>query len=121
MHELSISQNLLELALKHANQAGASRIIDITLEIGELSTVLDDSVQFYWDMISAGTIAEGAQLHFERIAAKMECLGCRHTYLLKQSELSCPECDSINVAVIAGDEFLLKSIEVETDQVAEPA
>ncbi|MFN2270088.1 MAG: hydrogenase maturation nickel metallochaperone HypA, partial [Anaerolineae bacterium] len=51
MHELSITESILKIALRHAEQAGAKRITRLNLVIGELSGVVGESVQFYWDMI----------------------------------------------------------------------
>ena len=74
MHELSITESILEIALRHAQSLDATRIQNIYLVIGQLSTVVDESVQFYWGLVAEGTIAEDAQLQFRRIAAEMECL-----------------------------------------------
>ena len=112
MHELSVTQSILEIALRHAGEAGAKRITDIYLVIGELSTNVDESVQFYWDMIAKGTIAEGAELHFERVAARMRCLDCNQEYSPSE-DLFCPACQSGRIMVIAGDEFRLDAIDVE--------
>ena len=73
MHELVVTENILEIALRHARAAGAVRVSDIYLVIGELSSIVDDSVQFYWDFISEGTAASGSSLHFRRVPAKMSC------------------------------------------------
>jgi hydrogenase nickel incorporation protein HypA/HybF len=113
LHELSITQNLLDLALRHAEQAGATRITHLHLVIGDLSSVIDDSVAFYWDMISKDTLAEGAKLHFERIPARMRCNDCQQEYQIKPGELACPRCGSAQVTPCAGTEFLLNSIEIE--------
>ncbi len=76
MHELAITESLLDLALKHAKQADATRVTDIYLVIGRLSSFVDDSVQFYWDILAENTICQGAELHFNRLPAKMVCLNC---------------------------------------------
>ena len=116
MHELSITQNILEIALRHGEKAQASKITDLHLIIGQLSSVVDDSVQFYWDMIAEGSLAEGAKLHFKRIPARLECTECGQTYSLEGSQLDgCPACDSSKVKVIAGKEFQLESIEIENE------
>jgi len=114
MHELSITQQILSIALKHGEKAQAKKITGLYLVIGQLSSIVDDSVQFYWDMIAEDTICEGATLHFQRIDAVLECRDCKEQFLLEDGALtSCPHCDSISVSVIKGKEFRLDSIEID--------
>lgn len=117
MHELSITQSILEIALRHGEQAQASKITRLHLVIGQLSSVIDESVQFYWEMIAKDTIAEGSKLHFMRIPAKLACQACGETYHLEGNQLEgCPACESLHVHVIAGREFRLESIEIENQE-----
>jgi hydrogenase nickel incorporation protein HypA/HybF len=113
MHELPVTQSLLEIAVRHAQQSNAQRILGINIVIGQLATIVDDSVQFYWDLIAQDTIAEGAQLNFRRIPAELQCQDCNRRYIPGPTELSCPDCQSSNVKVVAGKEFFLESIDVE--------
>ncbi|HMB22279.1 MAG: hydrogenase maturation nickel metallochaperone HypA [Chloroflexota bacterium] len=113
MHELAVTQSILDLALKHADQAAAKRVTDIHIVLGELSSNVDDSIQFYWDIIARETLAEGARLHFQRVPAEFECLNCSHKYNLAYTELVCPDCGSTRVKIISGEEFYLDAIEVE--------
>ncbi len=114
MHELPVTESILEIALRYAAQAEAHRITDIYIVIGQLASIVDDSVQFYWDIVSADTIAAGARLHFERTPAEMLCLSCQETYQPGEGDLACPACGSRQVKVIAGEEFRMDAIEVET-------
>jgi hydrogenase nickel incorporation protein HypA/HybF len=113
MHELAVTQNILDIALKHASQANARKITRLNLVIGQLSSIIDDSVQFYWDMVAANTIAEGAQLIFQRVKTVFTCLDCHYAFSPGQNSFSCPECSSSNIKITAGEEFFLESIEVE--------
>ncbi len=113
MHELSITESILEITLRHANQANARRVTDLHLVVGQLSSVVDDSVQFYWDFVSKGTIAEGARLHFRRIPVELLCLDCNTRYAPEGEDLACPQCQSVRIKVTAGDEFYMDSIEVD--------
>ena len=115
MHELPATQSILEISLRHAQQAGAKRVTDLYLLIGQLSYFVDDSVQFYWDMIAKDTMAEGATLHFQRVPAEFLCRECGHRYPVDGENLACPNCQSTNVKLAAGDEFRLESIDIETD------
>lgn len=113
MHELAVTQSILDIALDHAERSGAARVTALNLVIGQLSSIVDDSVQFYWDIISQNTLCEGATLNFERIAAQMSCLDCGQTYTLTRGLEACPRCESLRVRVVAGDEFRLESMEIE--------
>jgi hydrogenase nickel incorporation protein HypA/HybF len=111
VHELPITQNILQIALRHAGDA--EKIIRVNLVIGDLSSVIGDSVQFYWDMISKGTIAEGSTLNFKRIKASFRCEECENEYEPIGHEFNCTHCGSNQVVLVAGREFQLESIEVE--------
>jgi hydrogenase nickel incorporation protein HypA/HybF len=114
MHELSVTESILNIALKHAPAASGCRVTDVFLVIGRLSSIVDDSVQFYWDFVSEGTPAEGSRLHFRRIPAELHCLVCNLPYTPEEGELTCPSCGGANVKVIQGDEFYVEAIEVES-------
>ena len=116
MHELSVTENILEITLRHASEANASRVTDINLKIGRLSSIVDDSIQFYWDFVSENTICAGAKLHFDRVPARLLCLNCGHEYTLESDLEPCPHCQSAQVRVIAGEEFHVESIEIEKQE-----
>jgi hydrogenase nickel incorporation protein HypA/HybF len=118
MHELAVTESILEIALRHA--AGAERITALHLVIGQLSSIVDDSVQFYWDVVAKGTPAEGAQLHFQRVPAEFACQDCEQRYPINDKEFACPACGSFNTRIISGDEFRLEAIEVEREKHYEP-
>lgn len=113
MHELSVTQSLLDIALRHAEKAEAKRVTDLNIVIGDLSSMVDDSIQFYWDVIAAGTIAEQARLHFRRVPAELQCNTCFQTYRPTDKELVCPNCQGVGARIIKGEEFFLESIDVE--------
>ena len=113
MHELSVTQSILEIALRHADQAHARRITELNLVIGQFSSIVDDSVQFYWDFIANDTIAQGAKLVFRRIPARLECKECSQTFAPDGKDFACPACESLNVKILSGQEFYVESIEIE--------
>lgn len=113
MHELAITENILSIAEEHAKKAHAVKVTDIHLLIGSLSSIIDDSVQFYWDMIARDTLCQGAQLHFERYPAEILCLDCGAKYSLNGELSSCPKCNSVRIKILSGNEFRVESIEIE--------
>ena len=113
MHELTITEQIIEIATRHGEKNEAEKITDLYLVIGELSTVIDDSVQFYWDLMTENTICEGANLHFKRIPAKFRCLDCDREFRLINGELTpCPHCQSNRMDILQGKEFHLDSINI---------
>jgi hydrogenase nickel incorporation protein HypA/HybF len=113
MHELSVTESLLNIAVEHAEKANAKRVTDLNIVIGDLASMVDESIQFYWDIIAKGTIAEQATLHFRRVPAELQCNTCLEKYHPTDRELVCPNCGGVGARIIAGEEFALESIDVE--------
>lgn len=103
---------MLEIALRYAQQAGAQRILRITVRVGELSGIVPDSIQFYFDFVSRETIAEGAELVFNRLPGRFRCRGCNVEYEADRDDWLCPQCHGLQVEVLGGREFEVESIEV---------
>jgi hydrogenase nickel incorporation protein HypA/HybF len=114
MHELAVTESILEISLRHADQANAKRITNLYLVIGQFASIVDDSVQFYWDIVSKETIAAGATLHFRRLPATLVCMDCTHQFQPAGDGFSCPKCCSDRIKVVSGDEFYMEAIDVET-------
>jgi hydrogenase nickel incorporation protein HypA/HybF len=114
MHEMSVSQSILDIALRHAEKAGAGRIVAIDLVIGDLTGFVDESIQFYIDFLARETLAQGAQLRFERIVPRVRCHACGAEYAPPDSRLwTCPDCEAFGGEILAGKEFYVASIEIE--------
>ena len=80
MHELSVTENILEIVRSHAERASAKKVTDIYLVIGQLSSILDDSVQFYWDLMTKETVAEGANTALPPVPILIQCKDCKNSY-----------------------------------------
>jgi hydrogenase nickel incorporation protein HypA/HybF len=113
MHELPVTEGILRIAIEHAQKAGASRITDIHLVIGDLAGFVDDSIQFYFEVLTPGTLAEGAKLHFHRVATRLRCWECGHEFSPQERDWTCPQCGATGGEVLAGKEFYVESIEIE--------
>jgi len=116
MHELPITQSILDIVVKHAHTNNVKRVLSITLRIGELSDLDDEWIQKYFDYLSKDTVAEMAKLKIERAPVVMKCNGCSHSFEAKireNKEIACPECGSTkNFTLISGREYYVKDMEV---------
>ena len=113
MHELSVTESVLDIVVRHATKAQAKRVVRIHLVIGELSSIVDDSVQFYFDFLAKETVARDAELAFQRLPVSLSCGACQHEWHPETADWSCPACGQAQARVIRGREFYVDSIEVE--------
>lgn len=110
MHELSLTQTLLNDALRNAN---SKRIVNVNLLIGPFSENREESIRFYWRDLAKGTPGEGAQLHFQHVLVDMKCIECGGTFSFEDDECLCMYCQSNHSQLLGEDEVKLESIEVE--------
>jgi hydrogenase nickel incorporation protein HypA/HybF len=113
MHELSITRSMLDLVLRQAEEAGADKVEKINLVLGEMTGVVGRCVQFYFDFLSRGTPAEGAELNFKEIPTTARCHNCGQEFELGEFDWTCPHCQSNNIEITGGKELYVESIEVE--------
>ncbi len=113
MHELSVVESMVAIVLKHAELNRASSVKKINLVLGEVSTIMEEPVRFYFEIISKGTVAEGAELFFRRTPLMAECVTCGEQFKVIDYDLTCPRCKSNESKIISGREFRVESIEIE--------
>ena len=115
MHELAITQSMLDLALEQAKKNNAIRIQKVSVTIGEMSGVVDECVRFYFEILSEGTIAEGAELAIRSIPATARCRLCETRFEVHGMDWICPMCGKAQIEIVGGKELYLESIEVEDE------
>jgi hydrogenase nickel incorporation protein HypA/HybF len=113
MHEQSIVESLLALALEYVKKSNANKIIRIFLVVGELSGVVDEAVDFYFKFLSRGTVASEASLFFTHVPIKLRCRNCNIIFTPQNFDLHCPDCKEQQVEIVAGRELYIDSMEVE--------
>jgi hydrogenase nickel incorporation protein HypA/HybF len=111
---LAVTEGVLNVVLKYAEENEAQRVVSIHLQVGELRDITEEWVQRYFDYLSRGTIAEGGKIAIKRIPAALKCLECEEIFKanIRQEKIICPGCDSVKNELVAGSEFLIESIEV---------
>ena len=114
MHEMAITQKVFNMVVKEAEKAGAKKVFKIELVIGELTGIVPDSVEFYLEFLSEGTIVEGAEVSIEGVPPMVLCRNCNQTSIIPKKETwKCPHCEKGSMEIIAGRELKIKSIGVD--------
>ena len=112
MHELAITQSLLDISLAEAAKAGAGRVTVIRLKIGALTGIVPDSVAFYLEMLAKGTPAEGAKLVADVMPVTSRCAACDLTFPVEDLVFLCPRCAGPS-QLVTGRELSVESLEVD--------
>jgi hydrogenase nickel incorporation protein HypA/HybF len=114
LHELSVMSYLLEAVEEQARQHGASKVLAINLVIGERASVIDDSLLYYFDMLTPGTVVEGARLNTRHTRMRFHCPSCDQEYTRAGDNFCCPRCGEVGQVTADGSELLIESIEIES-------
>jgi hydrogenase nickel incorporation protein HypA/HybF len=113
MHELSIAVGIVDLAEKEAEKAGAGRILSIELEIGKLSGVELDALEFAWPVAVKNTMLEKTEKVIIEVPGKAKCSACGAVFDLTNLYDACPQCSGFMKDIIQGKELRIKSLIVD--------
>jgi hydrogenase nickel incorporation protein HypA/HybF len=108
MHELSIAQSIVDAV---AQRTGGAAVSNVRLTVGQLSGVVADSLRFCFELVAAGTPLEAAALQIEEPGGWAQCTACGTQFAVPDLVLLCP-CGSADVRLLAGDELLIRSVEL---------
>jgi len=114
MHELSVTSYLVDAVDSEARKLGAKRVLTINLIVGERAGIVDDSLRFYFEMLTPGTLAEGADLIVNRTTMRFRCEECGGDYQPSGIDFGCPLCGTIGTVVDDGSALMIESLEIET-------
>jgi len=116
MHELPVTESILNIALKHAHANKVHKVLSISLRVGEMSDLEDEWIQRYFDYLSKDTVAEGAKLKIERVPVTLKCDQCQNIYAIRireQKDPVCPTCGNTKGTLVSGREYYIKDMEVK--------
>lgn len=113
MHELAVTQGILDIAVKEAEKVGGRKVTRINIKLGALSGMVPACIQEYYDIISEDTPAYKARLEFDIVPAVIKCNECGRESEIARYRLRCPACDGNKVELIRGREMYIDSMEVE--------
>jgi len=126
MHEFSTAKGILETVLKVAKENGAKCITEVNLEIGPLTMLNPEQLQFSFQVLSENTMARGAKLNISFSPMKLLCHNCGFdgkisTDTLEDSLgvmtlLNCPKCGSSDTEIDEGRSCNIRNIKVEKNK-----
>lgn len=108
MHELALCEAIVDSVTRHAV---GQRVERVEVRIGHFRQVVPDSLQFSWELLTAGTDLAGCELAIDHVPAVISCQGCGQLTTLVAPILLCRGCDSSDVTLVSGEEFLIASID----------
>jgi hydrogenase nickel incorporation protein HypA/HybF len=113
MHELSIATNIVEICLEEARKADAGNVTGVVVEVGAMSGVIPEALEFSWDVANKGTPVEGASLKITEIKARARCVHCGQEFGLEDAFEPCPACNKFGNDILTGHELKIKAITIE--------
>lgn len=112
MHEMTLAENIVEIAVDAAHREGAQKVNGIWIEIGQLSCVEADALRFCFDAVSRGTLADGAHLEIIPVLGEGLCDGCGSRAAMESPYDLCPHCGLPRMKICRGLEMKVREIEV---------
>lgn len=117
MHELSITEKILDTVVAHARKHNVNKVISITLRIGDLSDLENEWMQHYFDYLSKNTVAAGAELRIERVPIVLKCRRCGRIMEIPKNQLGAVSClgcgEDSDFSLESGREYYIKEMEAQ--------
>lgn len=110
MHELSIALSIVDIAEEEVKKANASKVEKIELDIGNLSGVEIDALEFIWQEAVRSSVLENSERRINRIRGKAKCMECAEEFEMEQLFDACPKCNQYFNEIIQGKELKVRSL-----------
>jgi hydrogenase nickel incorporation protein HypA/HybF len=119
MHELSIASSIVEAVTESAAAYPGSRVKEVRLRVGALASVVEDSLQFCWELATEDSPLKGSALVIKTLPVLVHCGGCgRDSELHGVQSFRCLHCGEIAADFLQGRELEIESIELEDPEPA---
>jgi hydrogenase nickel incorporation protein HypA/HybF len=113
LHELGVATQIAKVITGVVEEHSATRVGEITVEVGVLSCIDPSSLEFCFEAITKGTRLEGGRLKIEKIEPRANCRACGNQYVVRMDDFRCPSCGSGDFDMLAGREISIRDVEVE--------
>ena len=120
MHELSIAASIVETVTESAAAYPGARVKEVRLRVGALASIVEDSLQFCWELASEGSTAAGAKLVIKMLPVILHCEACGvDSGIDGVQSFRCPRCGELAADLRQGRELEIESIELEEPDAGE--
>lgn len=113
MHELSIAQSIVEIVEEEAIKNNVSNVTEVEIEVGTLSGIEPDALEFAWEVANMDGVAKGSKLNIRKIQAHARCSECKNEFDVENFFEACPRCGNAWFDVIRGREMKIIAIVAE--------
>jgi hydrogenase nickel incorporation protein HypA/HybF len=110
VHELSLCRSIVAISARHAH---GRQVVSVRVRIGHLRQVVPDTLVRCFELLAPAEGLGGAVLEIVEVPAQVRCNTCGAITVLERFELRCGSCAGSDLEVIAGEELLVESLEVE--------
>lgn len=111
MHELALTQGIVDLVTQVGRQEGLHRVTRVVVEVGVAAAVVADALTFCFDIVAADTIACGAELVIETVGLRAACSECGAEFEPASLVAACPDCGEYGPRLLSGRELRVKSLD----------
>jgi len=112
MHEISLCEGIRSVIEEHARAQAFSRVSRVRLEIGAFAGVERKALEFAFDVVMRGSVAEGAVMECIDLPGRALCYDCAEEREIRARLDPCPICGSGKMLPQGGDEMRIKDLEV---------
>lgn len=110
MHEMAIAEAIVGVVEREADGRAVRKI---GVVVGHLRQVVPSALAFNFDLVTMGTVAEGAELELEHVPAAGVCADCGEETEMASFPLSCGTCGGMDVEITRGEELRVDWLELE--------
>lgn len=122
MHELGLMTGVLDAVTQSAVEAGATKVLKVTLSVGEMTEAIEDCLTFAYEALTEeNTLFSGSALEIHMVKPRSRCLDCGLEFDHDRFHVTCPQCGSPATQLIAGRDLRIDSIEVDIPDDTDPA
>jgi hydrogenase nickel incorporation protein HypA/HybF len=112
MHELTLATEMIRQIETILDGREASRVVSVKVDIGALSGVEAEPLSFCFPVAAQGTVAQDARLDILETPVSVACSRCGSQSEPEAPAIYCVECGSTEVEIVAGRDFVIRSLEV---------